>query len=473
MSTLLWFRAIVCQILLVALVSSTTKIWPLPMKVAEKDTVWSIDPENLKISVSRPCEIIKEAIKRYRKKFCYNTKPPKSAKEKSVTFIFELCVLLAYFQSWGALRALESFDQLIYYDKNLGCCIDEVIIYDKPRFPHRGIDSRHYLSLNALKATLELMAQNKFNVFHWHIVDEQAFPYASRVAKEFQKGAYSPKHIYTINQVKYARLRGIRVIPEFDTPGHTHSWGIGYPELLTRCFKDDGDEDPYRSLIDPSKEHSYDIILNFLFDLQETFEVFPDRYFHLGGDEAEFWIKECWQNNKNITNFMQMEIFGNNFSFQEVFDSGFAKDGLVAHVWKGNNEQEQMSEVAKITKLGYRTLLSSCWYLDHIARRADWLDYYSCDPQKFNGTETQKELVLGGEAALWGEWVDDSNVISRLFPRASAIAERLWSDPTMTSNSTAAWPRCDICRMKRQGYPVQPVNGPGFCEIEYQTELPV
>lgn len=79
------------------------------------------------------------------------------------------------------------------------------------------------------------MAYSKFNVFHWHLVDDQSWPYEMKVFPNLTQAAYHPKQVYSqkdINEIiEYARLRGIRVIPEIDTPGHTQAIGKIFPSM--------------------------------------------------------------------------------------------------------------------------------------------------------------------------------------------------------------------------------------------------
>ena len=118
--------------------------------------------------------------------------------------------------------------------------IREANVSDRPRFPHRGImvdSSRHFLSVGILLENLDLMAHNKMNVFHWHLTDSESFPYTSAKYPNMSLlGAYTPAHTYSIDDMKkvidYARLRGIRTVPEFDTPGHTGAWSPAFPTLL-------------------------------------------------------------------------------------------------------------------------------------------------------------------------------------------------------------------------------------------------
>lgn len=326
------------------------------------------------------------------------------------------------------------------------------------------------------------MAFNKFNVLHWHIVDDQSFPYQSITFPQLSnKGSYTLSHVYTPHDVRkvteYARLRGIRVIPEFDTPGHTLSWGKGQKDLLTQCYsgKIPTDSD---GPINPMLNTTY-MFLTMLF--QEISKVFPDQFIHLGGDEVEF---NCWASNPDIQNFMKQKGFGQDFTklesfymqklldiiasmkkrsivWQEVFDDkSELLPGTVIQVWK---IRDYASKLSQVTASGFPAILSAPWYLDWISYGQDWRKYYLVEPLDFQGSDKQKKLVLGGEACLWGEYVDATNLTPRLWPRASAVGERLWSDKNVTDLSDA-YDRLakHRCRMLRRGISAQPLFV-GFC----------
>ncbi|XP_018019404.1 beta-hexosaminidase subunit beta isoform X2 [Hyalella azteca] len=392
---------------------------------------------------------------------------------------------------WGILRGLESLSQLLIPAGDGTYFVYATQIMDFPRFSHRGfmIDTaRHFLPMNKIKEMLDLMSMNKYNVLHWHIVDDQSFPYVSDVYPDLSTmGAWDSNRVYTsadiADIVSYATDRGIRVIPEFDTPGHTRSWGDGQPDLLTECYTN-GSPNGLYGPIDPSKETTYDF-LKALFT--EVTSRFPDHYLHLGGDEVPF---ACWISSPSISEFMVqqnittysglesyyiarlLDIVANlptangYMVWQEVFDNNvtLASDTVV-HIWKGSGDDLE-NELSDVTAAGFSTLLSSCWYLNYISYGTDWHPYYECDPQNFNGTEAQKSLVVGGEACMWGEWVDRTNLIARTWPRASVVAERLWSDASVNSTSEAA-PRLEEmrCRLLNRGYDAEPL-GWGYCDAD-------
>ncbi|NWW75449.1 HEXB hexosaminidase, partial [Climacteris rufus] len=369
--------------------------------------------------------------------------------------VTEPVAILKAYEVWGALRGLETFSQLVHEDDYGSFLVNESEINDFPRFAHRGVlldSSRHYLPLKSILTNLDAMAFNKFNVLHWHIVDDQSFPYQSIYFPELSdKGAYSSNLIYSPTDVRlvieYARLRGIRVIPEFDTPGHTQSWGKGQKDLLTPCYNG---QQPTGSFgpVNPILNTTYDFMTKFF---KEISTVFPDAYIHLGGDEVDF---TCWKSNPEVKEFMKRQGFGTDYAklesyyvqnildivssynkgqmvWQEVFDhKAQLKPDTVVQVWMANNYAHELSSV---TGAGLTAVLSAPWYLDYISYGQDWKKYYSVEPLNFPGSEKQKKLLIGGEACLWGEFVDATNLTPRLWPRASAVGERLWSSSNVTN----------------------------------------
>ncbi|KAB0369855.1 hypothetical protein FD755_018848 [Muntiacus reevesi] len=386
------------------------------------------------------------------------------------------------------LNCLETFSQLIYQDSYGTFIANESSIVDSPRFPHRGVlidTSRHFLPVKTILKTLDAMGFNKFNVLHWHIVDDQSFPYQSITFPELSnKGSYSLSHVYTPNDVRtvieYARLRGVRVLPEFDSPGHTASWGKGQKDILTPCYyarEPSGTFGP----INPILNSTYSFLSKLL---KEISTVFPDEFIHLGGDEVNFG---CWESNLAVQHFMRNKGFGKKIEklesfymqrvldmistmnkrsivWQEVYDDEVKlTQGTVVQVWKMGNLRMKLN---KITADGFPVIISAPWYLDVISYGEDWKQYYSVEPLRFAGTPEQKQLVIGGEACLWGEYVDATNLTPRLWPRASAVGERLWSHQEVTDLEDA-YRRLTRhrCRMVKRGIAAQPLFT-GYCDHE-------
>lgn len=309
--------------------------------------------------------------------------------------------------------------------------MNQTAITDSPCFPHRGLlvdTSRHFIHTAILQKILTGMSYNKLNVFHWHIVDDQSWPYVSKTFPELSRqGAYHSGYIYTQTDVariiEYARLRGIRVLIEFDSPGHTRALGESHPEVLTPCH---GQYEGMYGPVDPTKNSTY-VFMQQLF--KELIEVFPDNFIHLGADEVGY---ECWSTNQDIQNYMKMKgyshydqlqseyvekvlemVNGLNATaivWQEAFTSGLKlRNDTVVHAWIGDG----LRIMADSTKAGYRALLSAGWYLDHLQFSSDFIKMYNVDPLNFRGTDQQKSLVLGGEACMWSEMVDDSSIMTR------------------------------------------------------------
>ncbi|CAJ0958150.1 unnamed protein product, partial [Mesorhabditis belari] len=515
-------------------------VFPLPTQLNYGSENITISPKRILIQAGdhEECDIVAKSVETYIKKwmFPFPVEPRTDFNEFGVQVqIEEKCpigvppddmvesynlsvtkdgAVLKAKQVWGFLRGLETLSQLIFYDEpSNSYLVRTADIIDNPRFQVRGLlldTSRHFVPTKILQRQLDLMAQNKLNVLHWHIVDSESFPYQSTKFPELTKvGAYSKRHIYTKEDIKsvidYARIRGIRVMPEFDSPGHMGAWR-GVKDLLTDCFDENGVSTNLPNLIDPSEEKNFEFLSQFF---KEVADDFPDAYIHLGGDEPEFWLAECWDRNPKIQAFKEKMGFSTNTElgdfyverlqnavanatnhktqifWQDVFDNNKPASSSIIHVWKGETHPEVMANIKRVTESGRRVILSSCWYLNRINYGADWKEnfdekgpensysgYYNCDPRGFDGTPEQKDLVLGGVIALWGEMVDATNMESRLWPRASAVAERLWSPAELTKEAKKAWPRMHElrCRQLSRGFRVQPTNWPDFCPFEWSGD---
>jgi hexosaminidase len=366
----------------------------------------------------------------------------------------------------GVLRGIETFFQLVEAAAG-GFATPGVIIEDQPRFPWRGLlldVSRHWIPIEVVKRNLDAMAAVKLNVFHWHLSDDQGFRVESKLfPKLHQLG--SDGHYYTQQEVRdlirYARERGIRVVPEFDVPGHTASWFVGYPALASapgpyQIYRRWGVADP---TMDPSRESTYHFLDAFF---GEMAVLFPDQYFHIGGDEVN---GKQWRASAHVHAFMRLHKIQDEHALQAYFNrrvqSILAKHGKRMEGWDEILDPYLPKDIsiqswrgpkslAESAQLGYSAILSSGYYLDAIEPAAV---LYAVDPLAGESAalaSEQKARILGGEAAMWGEYVSAENVDSRIWPRTAAIAERLWS-PEHIQDTASMYRRLDAVSHELDG----------------------
>ncbi len=343
----------------------------------------------------------------------------------------------------GILHGLQTFLQLIQLGPE-GFAVPSVVVDDHPRFPWRGlmIDvSRHFFPVEVIKRNLDGMEALKLDVFHWHLSDDQGFRVESKKLPKFQQHA-SDGMYYTQAEIRevieYARDRGIRVVPEFDMPGHATSWFAAYPELASASgpYEIARKWGVFNAAMDPTKDSTYRL-LNTL--IAEMARLFPDQYFHIGGDEVN---GKAWSQNARIQAFMRKHNLENSHDLQAYFNQKLQKivrkQGKIMEGWDEIlhpglpqdivvQSWRRQKSLADASRRGYRGLLSFGYYLDLMEPASR---HYLVDPlaeQAADLTAEEKKKILGGEACMWAEFVTPTNIDGRIWPRMAAVAERLWS----------------------------------------------
>ncbi|WP_422091670.1 beta-N-acetylhexosaminidase [Tenacibaculum ovolyticum] len=348
----------------------------------------------------------------------------------------------------GAIRGLETLLQLVNFNKD-NHFFEGVTIKDSPRFVWRGlmIDvARHFQPINVIKRNLKAMASVKLNVFHWHLTDDQGFRVESKVYPRLQEIA-ADGLFYTQDQIKdvvaFASDLGIRVVPEFDVPGHASAILAAYPELGSKEGYD-YEVERFAGVFDPTLNPAKEVTYLFLETLfREIAPLFPDEYFHIGGDENE---GKHWNENVEIKAFKRKHNLKTNHHLQTFFNIKLEKilkkldkklmgwdeiltpslpTTAVIHSWRGKHEGLKQSTLIEAAKKGYQAVLSNGYYID---RMLSVKHHYLVDPIG-NEILTKEELkrVLGAEATMWSELVTPLTIDSRIWPRTAAIAERFWS----------------------------------------------
>ena len=381
---------------------------------------------SLKINVSRPGELVLGEDESY-----------------SIVVSSQQIMLNAV-TDLGAMHGLETLLQLLDFQNAVPVIANGQVV-DAPRFPWRGLMmdvSRHFQPLEVVKRNIDGLAAVKMNVLHLHLSDDQGFRVAVDSYPDLylkgSDGQYFTK--YDLKEiVKYAADRGIRVVPEFDVPGHATAWLAAMPELGShpniKDYSIERNAGIFNPTLNPINEKTYQV-LEAVFT--EMAEVFPDEYFHIGGDENE---GKDWDANPEIQAFKKAHGYVDNHQLQnhfnkrllivleglgkkmvgwdEILQEGLPKTAVIQS-WRG------IDALMNSASQGYQTFLSNGYYIDLLHSVED---HYFVDPLPANHSlsEVESTYIIGGEATMWAELVVPQTVDSRIWPRTAAIAERLWS----------------------------------------------
>lgn len=373
----------------------------------------------------------------------------------------------------GAYHGMETLTQLAQPAGD-HYVLPEVHIQDGPRFPWRGllIDSgRHFIPTAGVLRTIDGMAAVKLNVLHLHLSENQGFRIESkRFPKLHELG--SDGEYYTQAEMKqiiaYATARGIRVVPEFDLPGHSTSWLVAYPNLASAPgpYKNEVKFGIHDAVLDPTRESTYTFLDAFF---GEMAQLFPDEYMHIGGDESN---GKQWRANPKIAAYMKAHGYKDTQALQTYFNSRLQailrKHGKKMVGWDEILHPDLSPDVVVQTwhksdflinsaKAGHLAFFSQPWYLDHSYSAAS---IYAADPIPAGAdlTDAQKKLILGGEACMWGEHVNADTLDSRIWPRAAVVAERLWS-PEHLRDTDDMYRRMRVEELRLDAIGLQHISG--------------
>ncbi|EPZ7320150.1 beta-N-acetylhexosaminidase [Vibrio mimicus] len=325
-------------------------------------------------------------------------------------------------EPYGAFHGLETFLQLVTTDAT-GYFVPAVSIVDKPRFKWRGVSydtARHFIELPVILRQLDAMASAKMNVFHWHIWDDQGiriqlenYPRLWQVTSDGDY--YSKDDIRKV--VAYARNLGIRVIPEISLPGHASAVAHAYPQLMSglgeQSYPQQRGWGVFEPLMDPTNPELYTMLAS-VFD--EVVELFPDEYFHIGGDEPNY---QQWRDNPKIQTFIKQHQLDGERGLQSYlntqvekmlnergkkitgWDEIWHKDlpkSIVIQSWQGHDS------IGRAAKEGFQGLLSTGYYLDQPQPTSY---HYRNDPMP-KGITVDDQLHQGEKFVTY-DWVKPRN----------------------------------------------------------------
>ena len=379
----------------------------------------------------------------------------------------------------GLLLGLQTLRQLIPFNSEL-TTVSGVTIYDEPRFKWRGLHldvSRHFFTVKDIKRQLDLMSMYKFNVFHWHLTDDQGwrveidkYPNLTNTGAWRDKVGFSKNQELGLNKddgkpyggfyskddirevVQYAEERNITIVPEIEMPGHSQAALVSYPELY--CF--DNADLKVRTIGGVSdgvycagNENTFEFLEGIL---TEVMDLFPGKYIHIGGDEApkRNWqactkcqkrIQENHLNDehelqsyfiKRIENF----LIANNrvlIGWDEILEGGINKSTTIMS-WRGTTpglEAAQNGHKVVMTP-GTPMYISRPQSVNYLTKAlgpvASMREVYEFNPVP---KELEAEFIpniIGIQACHWTEGTPNAKVLEyKNYPRAIAVAEMAWT----------------------------------------------
>ena len=378
----------------------------------------------------------------------------------------------------GAFYGAQTLCQLVPADGPAGpgaappatITLPALVITDAPRFRWRGMHldvSRHFFTKDEIKRYLDMLARFKFNVFHWHLVDDggwrieiKKFPRLTEVGAwrrqtpemwSFEKldfpgpgtgetlygGFYTQQDVRDI--VAYATDRHITIVPEIEMPGHCVPALFAYPELMCantpplpgRAYKS--------TVMCPGKESTFAFLEGVL---DEVMQLFPSQHIHIGGDEVDrkFWTDcpDCRKRmqDEGLTDVAQLQSYtirrvasflksrGRTLvGWDEILDGGLAPNAVVMS-WRGT------AGGIAAAKAGHDVVMSptSHCYFDYPYAATSTERVYQYDPVPADLSPEQEHFVLGAQGNVWTESIPDfARVETMVLPRMLALAEVLWS----------------------------------------------
>lgn len=354
----------------------------------------------------------------------------------------------------GLFNSVATIHQLIPVSGKMQ--IPAVSITDKPQFVWREMMldvGRHFFSKDEVKRYIELGAMYKFNVFHWHLTEDQGwrieikkYPKLAEVAAwrteadgKRYGGFYTQEDIKEV--VAFAASRGVTIIPEIELPGHSVAALAAYPELSCTggSFEVPNSWGVFPDVYCAGNDKTF----TFLQDvLTEVMALFPGKYIHIGGDECpkDRWEKcpKCQQrikdnglkNEHELQSYFvkRIEKFLNDngrklIGWDEILEGGLAPNATV-QLWR------DWDHAVKAAEEGHDVIMTPTThcYFDYLQKNLDLEKVYSFNPIPEKLAAEHQKHILGGGANLWTERVPNSDRADfMLFPRLFAISECLWN----------------------------------------------